>query len=133
MANGGLQDSRFDPIVDACLAPPSTSLLDLYLGALEAWAAANKDLFVKPRSIELNWGTVGFSRTPWKIVILGRLKVETVIEKLRAAKLKTLIRVKEEIDREKAIAYLNSDLAKVGLKKVQRDEFYFEVKEIEVK
>jgi hypothetical protein len=56
-----------------------------------------------------------------------------VIEELRAAKLKALIRVKAKIDREKAFNYLNSDLAQVGLKKVQRDEFYFEVKEIKVK
>lgn len=102
--------------------------------ALEVWAMENKAaLFTKPRSLELNWGTVGFRLTPWKIVILGRLKAETVIEKLRAARLKSLIRVKEEIDRDKALNYLNSDLAKVGLKKIRRDEFFCDPVEIEVK
>ena len=101
--------------------------------ALQEWGGENKHLFVKPRSMEMNWGTVGFSWTPWKVVILGRLKAETVIEKIRAAKMTSLLRPKVEINREAASNYLNSDLAKVGLRKIRRDEFFFEVKEIEVK
>lgn len=101
--------------------------------ALEAWAEEHKALFVKPRSMELNWGTVGFKLSPWKIIILGRLKVDTVIEKIRAAKMTSLIRPKFEINKEAAVNYLNSDLAKVGLRKKQSDEFFFETKEIEVK
>lgn len=100
--------------------------------ALEAWAAANKNLFTERRSLELNWGRVGFRLTPWKIVTLGKLKAETIIEKIRAAKFSQLIRVKEEIDKEKALNYSDEDLARCGLKKKQSDEFFFEVKEIEV-
>ena len=101
--------------------------------ALEAWAAANKELFKDPRSIELNWGRIGFRWSRWKIVTLGKLKTETIIEKIRAAKLPQLIRVKEEIDKEAALNYSKEDLAKCGLKKKQTDEFFYEVKEIEVK
>ena len=101
--------------------------------ALEAWAVANKGLFKEPRSLDLNWGRVGFRLSPWKIVALGKLKAETIIEKIRAAKLPQLIRTKEEIDKEAALNYDNEDLAKCGLKKKQTDDFFFEVKEIEVK
>jgi len=102
--------------------------------ALEEWAEAHKDeLFKDPRSMQLNFGTIGYRLTPWKIAILGKLKVATVIEKLRAAKMRALIRTKEEIDREKALNYLNSDLAKVGLRKNRSDEFYYEIKSEDVK
>lgn len=108
--------------------------LDQNEAALEAWAEANKgELFKEPRSRELNWGRVGFRMTPWKIVAIGKLKAETIIEKIRAAKLTQLIRSKEEIDKEKALNYSNEDLAKCGLKKKQSDEFFYETKEIEVK
>lgn len=101
--------------------------------SLEAWAEANKELFKKPRSMELNFGKLGYKLSPWKVVILARLKTETVIEKIRAAKMTSLIRPKFEINRDAASNYLNSDLAKVGLRKIRADEFFFEVKEIEVK
>ena len=101
--------------------------------ALEAWGEANKNLFVEPRSMELNWGRVGFRLSGWKIVVLGKLKLDTIVEKIRAAKLPQLIRVKEEIEKEAALNYDNEDLARCGLKKKQTDDFFFEVKQVEVK
>lgn len=102
--------------------------------ALEAWATKNKaELFTEPRSLELNWGTVGFRLTPWKILTIGRVKTETIIEKIRAAKLTQLIRPKYEIDRKKALNYSAEDLARCGLRKKQSDEFFYETNGIEVK
>jgi len=102
--------------------------------ALEAWAEANKtELFTEPRSIELNWGKVGFRWTPWKIKFLSKLKVETIVEKLRANKMPHLIRVEESVDKEKALNYDNETLAPLGMKKVHSDEFYYELKKEEVK
>ncbi len=102
--------------------------------ALEIWATENKEELLKePRSLELNWGTVGFRWTPWKIVAIGKLKIDTILAKIRAAKLTELIRTKEEIDKEKAVNYTPDDLARCGLKKTRKDEFYYEVKKEEVK
>jgi len=102
--------------------------------ALEAWAEANKkDLFTEPRSIDLNWGRIGFRLTPWKIKFLGKLKVETVLEKLRANKMTRLIRIEESVDKEKALNYDNETLEPLGMKKVHHDEFFYEVKNEEVK
>ena len=104
------------------------------VAALEKWAEANKEeLFKEPRSIEMNFGTVGFRWTPWKIATLGKLKVETIIAKIRAAKLNELIRTKEEVDKEKAVNYTPEDLARCGLKKTRKDEFFYEVKKEEVR
>jgi len=83
--------------------------------------------------MQLNFGTIGFRWTPWKIAIIGKRKVETIIEKIRAAKMPTLIRTKEEIDKEAALNYDAEALAKCGLKKVRKDEFYYEIKEEDVK
>lgn len=105
-----------------------------YEAALEAWAEANKtELFTEPRSLELNWGKVGFRWTPWKIKFLNKLKVETIVEKLRANKMRHLIRVEESVDKEKALNYDNETLAPLGMKKVHSDEFYYELKKEEVK
>ena len=102
--------------------------------ALEEWAAENKAaLFTEPRSIEMNFGTLGFRWTPWKIKTVGKLKLETILAKIRAAKLTELIRTKEEVDKEKAVNYTPEDLARCGLKKTRKDEFFYEVKKEEVK
>ena len=114
-ANEKIDDIRAE-LVEETKGPREA--LARYELALEEWAEANKkDLFTASRSMQLNFGTIGYRLTLWKIVILSRLKVETIIEKMRAAKMKSLFRTKEEIDREAAMNYLNSDLAKVGLKK----------------
>jgi phage host-nuclease inhibitor protein Gam len=102
--------------------------------ALEAWATANKEqLFKEPRSMELNWGKIGFRWTPWKIKFLNKLKVKTIVEKLKANKMSRLIRTEESVDKEKALNYDNETLAPLGMKKVHTDEFFYEVKREEVK
>lgn len=107
--------------------------LDANVKALEAWATEYKaELFQEPRSLELNWGRVGFRWTPWKIGF-GKLKVETIIEKLRAHRLAQLIRTTESVDRDRAVEYDAEILAKVGLKKTRRDEFFYEVKKEELR
>ena len=102
--------------------------------ALEAWAEANKkDLFTEPRSVDLNWGRIGFRLTPWKIKFVGKLKVETIVEKLRANKMAHLIRIEESVNKEKALNYNNEALVQLGMRKVQTDDFFYEVKSEEVK
>ena len=89
--------------------------------AIKAWAEANKtELFTEPRSLDLNWGRLGFRWTPWKIKFLNKLKVETIVEKLRANKMRHLIRVEESVDKEKALNYDNETLAPLGMKKPTR-------------
>jgi hypothetical protein len=43
-----------------------------------------------------------------------------------------LIRVEESVDRENALNYDNETLAPLGMKKVHKNEFYYEVKRKEV-
>ena len=80
-----------------------------------------------------NWGKIGFRWTPWRIVALKKLKVERIIERLRARKMAHLIRKTESVDKEKVLNYDNETLAPLGMKKVHKDEFFYEVKREEVK
>lgn len=130
-ANDDMDEIRKDLVNDT--APWRESLAQNE-AALAAWAEANKEeLFKDPRSIELNWGRVGFRWTPWKIKFLNKLKVETIIEKLRANKMAHLIHTVESVNKEKALNYDNETLAPLGMKKAHTDEFFYEVKAEEVK
>jgi hypothetical protein len=44
-----------------------------------------------------------------------------------------LIRKTESVDKEKVLNYDNETLAPLGMKKVHKDEFFYEVKREEVK
>ena len=57
------------------------------------------------------------------------LAVETVIERLRARKMLSCIRKKEEVDKEALENYSDQVIAEVGCKRSQgKDKFYYEIK-----
>jgi phage host-nuclease inhibitor protein Gam len=94
--------------------------------ALEQWAKSGRSEW-PTKSIELNFGIVGF-RLP-RPTIKCLLAIETIIERLRARKMNSCIRVKEEIDKEALANYSDEEIAAVGCKRKQgRDKFYYEIK-----
>lgn len=98
---------------------------------LEAWAKSDARNWDK-KSLELNWGQVGFHLG--KPAIKFILTVENVIEKLRGKKMASCIRVVEEVDKEALANYDDDIIAAVGCKRTKpKDKFWYETKEIEVK
>ena len=99
--------------------------------ALKEWAkSASKDW--KGKSLELNFGSLGFRRpTP---AIKLKLAIETIVERLRAKRMHTCIRTIEEPDKEALAAYDDETLAGLGCERTKpEDRFWYECKNEEVK
>ncbi|HWP58982.1 MAG TPA: host-nuclease inhibitor Gam family protein [Candidatus Acidoferrales bacterium] len=105
--------------------------LALYEKALRTWAKTDRKNW-DGKSVELNFGTVGF-RLP-KAAIKLKLAVENIIERLRAKKMHTCIRIIEEVDKEALANYEDEVLLDVGCERTKpKDKFYYEIKREEVK
>jgi phage host-nuclease inhibitor protein Gam len=99
--------------------------------ALQDWAKIARREW-PAKSCELNHGVVGF-RLP-KAAIKLLVAVETAIERLRARRMTSCIRVKEELDKEALAAYEDEVIEAVGCKRKQgREKFYYEIKREEVR
>jgi phage host-nuclease inhibitor protein Gam len=102
------------------------ALVDLREKALEAWAKTDRKTW-PDKHLELNFGTVGFRLG--KAAIKFKLEIAAIVERLRAKKLLTCIRVTEEPDKEKLAAYDDETLEAVGCAKTKpKDKFYYDVK-----
>lgn len=99
--------------------------------ALKEWAkTASKEW--KGKSLELNFGTVGF-RKPTPAIKL-KLAIETIVERLRARKMASCIRTLEEPDKEALAAYADDVLLEVGCERTKpKDRFWYECKSEVVK
>lgn len=99
--------------------------------ALQTWAKKDEKSW-PGRTCELMHGKVYF-RLP-QAAIKELLEVETIVERLRARKMTSCIRTKEEIDKEALAAYRDDVIEAVGCKRTKpKDKFYYEVKKEEVK
>lgn len=98
--------------------------------ALEKWAKDDSGNW-EARTLELNFGKLMIRLSPPAIRL--KLKVEHVIERLKAKKMKSCIRVKEEIDKDALLQYDEDVIEKVGCQKVQKENFSYELKEVEAK
>lgn len=93
---------------------------------LESWALANPSDFIKPKSIEMLHGTIGFRTGTPKLKLLRGWTWEKVTAAV-AGLLPNFIRNKPEVDREAIIGQrdeLAEVLPSVGLK-VDQDEGFF--------
>jgi len=93
---------------------------------LEAWALANPSEFIKPKSIEMMHGTLGFRTGTPKLKLLRGWTWEKVTQAVEGL-LPNFIRSKPEVDKEAIIAQreeLGEFLPTVGLK-VDQDEGFF--------
>jgi len=97
---------------------------------LRDYCEFNKEQFAKQRSRELNWGTVGYRKTPPALKPLSKWTWQKVLAKLKETGRKDFIAVKESIDKE-AIGkakLASEDLSIYGMKMESKDEFWFETK-----
>lgn len=107
------------------------ALLKETKAALEAWAKKDAKTWIG-KTLALLWGSISWRTPPKRIVV--KLDEETVIERLRARKMLTCIRTKEEIDKEALENYSDEIIAAVGCERKQgKDKFYYELKREEVK
>lgn len=105
--------------------------LDLYAKALKAWANKDQKSWTD-KHIELNFGKLGFRRGNSAIKLV--LAVETIIERLRAKKMQTCIRIAEEVDKEALANYDDEAITDVGCQRCKaKDKFWYQVKREEVK
>lgn len=95
--------------------------------ALATFATLNRrDLFRKSKSLDLGFGVIGF-RLSTSISQLRGVTVDMTIERMRELKLSDGIRIKESVDKEACGGWPDERLELVGLKRQQKDAFYYEV------
>jgi phage host-nuclease inhibitor protein Gam len=106
--------------------------------ALEAWALSVKDAeFAAVKSTQMLHGVMGFNTGRPSLVPLARETWETVLAKLKG-KWSVFVRTKTEVDRaallkcatDKAKPIAPKDLSALGLKILQEDKFFIELKEL---
>lgn len=99
--------------------------------ALKEWARGDRKNW-DGKSLELNFGTIGFRRpTP---AIKLKLKLAAVIERLRAKKMLTCIRTVEKVNKANLAAYDDDAILDVGCERTKpKDKFWWECKKEEVK
>lgn len=101
-------------------------ILELEQG-LALFAEYNKtDLFSEKRSAELSYGRLGFHRST-KISIKTKPAEKSTLYLLKTLFGKKAIRIKEEVDKEELKDWPKDKLAQVNAKKIQSDNFYYEI------
>lgn len=101
---------------------------------LQYFAEFNKqEYFEKKKSMELSHGVIGFRIGTPKVKAF-KTTLAKAFEAVRLAKMKSLIRIKEELDKDKIINsrkddVLMSKLKAIGLEVVQDETFFVEAKE----
>ncbi len=113
---------------DTQAAPLKTRIAQIEAGLTAFAEQSKRTLFKNKRSCELDYGTIGFRKssaikpkpkTTWAMV-LGRLK---------EMKFCTAIRTKEEVNKEELAAWPAERLDLVGARRVDKDQFWYEVNE----
>ncbi len=96
---------------------------------LHAFAEHHKaELFTRKRSLELTFGTLGY-RVSSEVQPQPKLKWRDVLERLERGNFDQAIRVKKEVDRDVLRTFGEDELAEVGVRLVDKDTFWFELKQ----
>lgn len=91
--------------------------------ALSAYAEYNKeDLFTKKKTQVLKFGEFGFRKST-KIRVS---RIKNTLEKLKELFDGKGIRSKEEVDKDELKTWPESDLVKVGVSKIEEENFWYE-------
>ncbi len=93
---------------------------------MEEYSKAHKAELSDKRHMKLNHGLVGFRKTPPSIKYNKKTK-EQVLNLLRRSRLGHYIQAKYDLKRKELLTLSDARLAKVGLKKHSKDEFWFEL------
>lgn len=100
--------------------------------AILRYAEAQKaTLFGTRKSLALTFGIIGY-RASSKLKTLAKWTWERVLQTLRDNEYRKYIRVKEDVDKEALRELPPELLAKIGVKIVQEDVFYYELEEQEL-
>jgi phage host-nuclease inhibitor protein Gam len=104
------------------------------LGAgLANFAELSKEMFKDKKSRELDFGTIGYRKSSSLAVIKKICSTwKEVLGMLRQYDFREAIRVKEEPDKEVMAEWPKERLELVGVQRVEKDEFYYEVKQEKV-
>lgn len=111
---------------------PLSSRMDAMENGLLAFAEYNKDeLFPKQRSLDLVYGVIGYRRSK-ELGTMPKITWKQVLGKLKELGLSAGIRTKEDVDKEHLRTWPEERLALVGCRNVEKDSFWYEVKEEEI-
>ena len=98
--------------------------------ALSLFCKVNKQkIFTERKSIPLSYGVIGFRQST--SVKIKRTTLE-LIKKLFPDRIKTAIRVKEEVNKEDLKEWADEELAQIDAAKVPEDKPFYEVNREEV-
>jgi phage host-nuclease inhibitor protein Gam len=108
------------------VAPAQARIKELET-SLAAFGALNKqELFNKPKSRKLQFGTLGF-RQSTKIKTLSKVKLANVLEKLKQYHFTTAIKTTEKVDKEEMTKWPDERLELVGMTREKSDVFFYEL------
>ena len=94
---------------------------------------SKEDMFKDRKSRELDFGTIGYRKSTSLAVVKKICSTwKEVLGKLRQYDFKEAIRVKEEPDKEIMAEWPKERLELVGVQRVEKDEFYYEIKQEKV-
>jgi phage host-nuclease inhibitor protein Gam len=113
-----------------------TEKAEAFFGDIQAWATLNQAEFETRKSLELIHGVVGFRTCPAAVKQVGGVKVEHTLDMMKQNPgFKPFLREKTELDKEAILAAfgmkqegLIANLAAVGLKIEQKENFFIELK-----
>ena len=116
---------RIDKIKEALAADvaPRHAVIKLYVLRLEAFAESHEAEFGDKRSRALNYGTLGWRKST---AIAVTKKTLGLIKQFFAKKVRTLVHVRETVNKEALAKLTDEQLAKVGARRKEKDTFFVE-------
>lgn len=113
---------------EAEVAPLMQQVKEMEAG-LTAFAEYNKnELFAKKRSVELDFGTLGYRRSK-EIRPKPKHTLAMVLHRLKELGFNMAIRNKASVNKEELHGWPDERLDLVGARRVEKDEFWFEINE----
>ena len=122
---------RLKAEAEARIAPLAARLTQLENGLL-AYAEYNKDdLFADRRSQELTFGMLGYRRSS-EIAAKPKHTMAMVLGKLEELGFEKGIRINKSVNKDVLRTWPDERLELVGARRVEKDAFWYELKEVEV-
>jgi len=101
--------------------------IEQYEMALGEFGETNKALFIKPRSHELTFGTIGYYEGT-KLETARKVTWKKVMLKLLKLKKRSGLRFTPSINKDKLKNWSDEDLKEIGVKKTTEDHFSYSLK-----
>ena len=102
--------------------------IEQYEIALGEFGESNKNLFMKPRSHELTFGTIGYHEGT-KLETTRKVTWKKVMLKLLKLKKRSGLRFIPSINKDKLKNWPDEDLKEIGVKKTTEDHFSYALKD----